>query len=215
MKALVDHDLATLLLGDSLEVLAALEPESIDAVVTDPPYLIGFMGLDWDSDDGVAGRAEFWREVLRVLKPGGHLLAFGATRTYHRVASAIEDAGFEVRDSIHYMYGTGFPKSLDVAKAIDKAAGAEREIIGRNPNARPIDGAGSGYSGPTGHDPYLTAPATDAAKKWAGWGTASSSTPSRAPAPPGSPRFARASASWASNAPRNTPPSPSPVSPPR
>jgi DNA modification methylase len=91
-------------------------------VVTDPPYELGFMGKAWDSS-GIAYQVDLWAEVLRVLKPGGHLLAFGGTRTYHRMAVAIEDAGFEIRDSIHWVYGSGFPKSLDVSKAIDKVNG--------------------------------------------------------------------------------------------
>jgi site-specific DNA-methyltransferase (adenine-specific) len=110
----------TLLHGDCREVLATMEDASVDAVVTDPPYELGFMGKAWDAA-GVAHSGDLWAEVLRVLKPGGHLLAFGGTRTYHRMTVAIEDAGFEVRDSIHWVYGSGFPKSLDVSKAIDKA----------------------------------------------------------------------------------------------
>ena len=108
--------------GDCLQVMRGLPDASVDAVVTDPPYLIGFMGKGWDGADGIAGKPEVWREALRLLKPGGHLLAFGGTRTWHRLAVAIEDAGFEVRDSIAWLYGSGFPKSLDVSKAIDKAA---------------------------------------------------------------------------------------------
>jgi site-specific DNA-methyltransferase (adenine-specific) len=111
----------TLLHGDCREVLATMDDASIDAIVTDPPYELGFMGKAWDVA-GVAYSVDLWAEVLRVLKPGGHLLAFGGTRTYHRMTVAIEDAGFEVRDSIHWVYGSGFPKSLDVSKAIDKAA---------------------------------------------------------------------------------------------
>lgn len=113
-----------LLHSDCLEKLRELPDASIDSIVTDPPYLISFMGKDWDSADGVAGRPDVWRECRRLLKPGGHLLAFGGTRTYHRMAAAIEDAGFEIRDSIHWTYGSGFPKSLDVSKAIDKRGGA-------------------------------------------------------------------------------------------
>ena len=109
-------------LGDSLELLATLEAGSIDAVVTDPPYELGFMGKAWDSS-GIAYSVDLWRAVLRVLKPGGHLLAFGGTRTSHRMTCAIEDAGFEIRDSLQWLYGTGFPKSLDVSKAIDKGWG--------------------------------------------------------------------------------------------
>jgi DNA modification methylase len=92
---------------------------SVDSIVTDPPYELGFMGKKWDSS-GIAYSVELWQQCLRVLKPGGHLLSFGGTRTYHRVAVAIEDAGFELRDSIAWLYGSGFPKSLDVSKAIDK-----------------------------------------------------------------------------------------------
>lgn len=99
--------------GDCREVLAQLPDGSVDAVVTDPPYELGFMGKAWDAS-GVAYDVALWAEVLRVLKPGGHLLAFGGTRTYHRLACAIEDAGFEIRDSIHWLYGSGFPKSLNL-----------------------------------------------------------------------------------------------------
>jgi DNA modification methylase len=116
---------------------------------------------------------EQWaREALRVLKPGGHLLAFGGTRTSHRLAAGIEDAGFEIRDTIAWMYGSGFPKSLDVSKAIDKAAGAEREVVGEGPFAarRPRASDGATFHMPAG-DP-LTTPATPEAEKWNGWGTA-------------------------------------------
>jgi site-specific DNA-methyltransferase (adenine-specific) len=156
---------------------------SVDSVVTDPPYLIGFMGKAWDAADGIAGQPEVWTECLRVLKPGGHLLAFGATRTYHRMTVAIEDAGFEIRDSLHWCYGSGFPKSLDVSKAIDKAAGAEREVVGMRSthHERPITDKWdrslnrSEPGNPFGDNPLvvdITAPATDAARQWSGWGTA-------------------------------------------
>ena len=108
--------------GDCIEVMRGLPADSVDSVVTDPPYELGFMGKGWDNS-GIAYRVEVWSEALRVLKPGGHLLAFGGTRTWHRLACAIEDAGFEMRDSIAWMYGSGFPKSLDVSKAIDKNNG--------------------------------------------------------------------------------------------
>lgn len=154
----------TVLHGDALTELAKLEDASVDSIVTDPPYEISFMGKGWDAS-GIAYNVDLWREALRVLKPGGHLLAFGATRTYHRMAVAIEDAGFEIRDSIHWIYGTGFPKSLDVAKAIDKAAGAEHEVVGPNPYAHK-------YGQATRNNVELTAPATDDARTWDGWGTA-------------------------------------------
>lgn len=231
--------------GDCLEILPTLEADSFHACVCDPPYEIGFMSRTWDRT-GVAFRSETWAEVYRVLKPGAHLLAFGASRTFHRLACAIEDAGFEIRDTIMWLYGSGFPKSHDVSKAIDKRGGAniawfggwlrrererrgisqrnlaerggfydkvnhggavanwelgltlptsqqfnkicdilqlpferieeaEREVIGRS---------GNGIAGGTGRhagveDTYgfnaefdLTAPATDAARQWQGWGTA-------------------------------------------
>ncbi len=114
--------------GDCIEVMRGLPPESVDAVVTDPPYELGFMGKGWDAS-GIAYRVDLWQEVLRVLKPGGHLLAFGGTRTAHRLACGIEDAGFEIRDSIAWMYGSGFPKSLDVSKAIDKQKANRDEVL--------------------------------------------------------------------------------------
>jgi DNA modification methylase len=163
--------------GDALELLRQMPDESVDACVTDPPYELGFMGKKWDST-GIANSVELWREILRVLKPGAHLLAFGGTRTYHRMVCAIEDAIFEIRDSIQWVYGNGFPKSLDVSKAIDKAAGMEREIVGihqRENYAR----SRAGFRNLQGRKPTesrgqieLTAPASDEAKQWAGFGTA-------------------------------------------
>lgn len=263
-------DGVTVYRGDSLQLLRAgrdlgydyelgyeehrLFPDnSVDAVVTDPPYGLEFMGKDWDAPwsdpdinadagfaavqladgakrlprptytgstnpkcsacggtrrgrrDGTAARpvclcedggrfpnvrsremrafqdwAEQWSaECLRVLKPGGHMLAFGGSRTWHRLACAVEDAGFEVRDSIAWLYGTGFPKSLDVAKAIDKAAGAERAVVGpsRWNSVKGVAGRHGGLTpdgyvshGGTRHDE--TAPATEEARRWQGWGTA-------------------------------------------
>ena len=234
--------------GDCVELLAGLEDCSVDSIVTDPPYELGFMGKQWDGA-GIAYSVELWSQCLRVLKPGGHLLAFGGTRTYHRMACAIEDAGFEIRDSIHWVYGSGFPKSLNVGKAIDKTNGegdrrykftgwmrttgltarqldevtgtnmgghyltaksqpaiptaelwavirplcgevpewvdelvarveAEREVVGRSDD---LYGRKSGIAnGTKGHttvggtvaEAYdVTAPATDEAKRWEGWGT--------------------------------------------
>jgi DNA modification methylase len=121
-------DAITLYAGDCRQVLADLPASSVDAIVTDPPYELGFMAKDWDSA-GVAFDPATWEACLRVLKPGGHLLAFGATRTYHRLTCAIEDAGFEIRDSLHWIYGSGFPKSLDVGKAIDKRRDDRADIV--------------------------------------------------------------------------------------
>ncbi|SEN87957.1 DNA methyltransferase [Nonomuraea pusilla] len=112
-------DTVTLYVGDCREVLAAMPDASVDAIVTDPPYELAFMGRAWDAS-GIAFDPAVWRECLRVLKPGGHLLAFGAPRAYHRMAVAVEDAGFEIRDSIHWVFGSGFPKGQDMGKAIDR-----------------------------------------------------------------------------------------------
>ena len=119
---------ARVFLGDCRDVLKSLPDNSVDSVVTDPPYELGFMGKKWDNS-GIAYDVTVWEECLRVLKPGGHILAFGGSRTWHRLAVAVEDAGFELRDSIAWIYGSGFPKSLDVSKAIDKNLGAEREVV--------------------------------------------------------------------------------------
>ncbi len=166
---------ALIIKGDCLNVMAGLPAASIDAIVTDPPYGLSFMGKDWDK--GVPGES-FWREALRVAKPGCHILAAGGSRTYHRLTCAIEDAGWEIRDCIIWMYGSGFPKSLDVSKAIDKAAGAEREKRWKCVTK----GSAVGTLEPR---PWLDearknggcfvdgeAPATDAARQWQGWGTA-------------------------------------------
>ena len=168
--------MVTLHHGDCLKVLAEMEAASVDAIITDPPYGLEFMGREWDSFkppqarirsrvDGRTNPAEgksvtvtpesYWagvpyqewceawaRECLRVLKPGGHMLAFGGTRTWHRLTCAVEDAGFEIRDSMHWIYAQGFPKSLDVSKAIDKTLGAERPIAGGHPSP-----AGNGRAG--------------------------------------------------------------------
>ena len=136
------------------------------------------MGKDWDDDKGgrkqwVAWMTEVMTECLRVLKPGAHGLVWALPRTSHWTATALEDAGFEVRDVVTHLFGTGFPKSMDISKAIDKAAGAEREIIGPNPHLRPnSDGKQCGYSGVQSRSEHVTAASTEAAKQWAGWGTA-------------------------------------------
>lgn len=190
-------------LGDCLEVMREMADDSIDAVVTDPPYGLskepdivevlthwlagdeykhnggGFMGRSWDSF--VPG-PEYWREVYRVMKPGAHILAFGGTRTVDLLTIALRIAGFEIRDSVHWVQGAGFPKSLDVSKAIDKAAGMERidAIKGGH-----IGISERGGDGRNGHEYATTVPhiinkgslsrgvpSTDAAQQWAGWGSA-------------------------------------------
>lgn len=116
-------DRVTIHHGDCLEVMANMARAGIvvDAIVTDPPYELGFMGKSWDNS-GIAFQKTTWERCLDVLKPGGHMLAFGGTRTYHRMTVAIEDAGFEIRDCLMWLYGSGFPKSLDVSKALTKVS---------------------------------------------------------------------------------------------
>ena len=155
---------------DCLNVLKTMKDNSIDSCVTDPPYGLSFMGKSWDYD---VPKTEIWKEVYRVLKPGAHLLAFFGSRTYHRGVVQIEDAGFEIRDQIMWLYGSGFPKSLNVGKAIDKEAGVTRKVVGKSKNfgvTKKEEGKNSfgDYAG----EWDLTEPATDEAKKWEGWGTA-------------------------------------------
>ena len=170
------NDRVTIYHGDCRDIMEGKLPDNwVDSIVTDPPYELGFMGKGWDGS-GIAYNPEVWENAYRILKPGGHLLAFGGTRTWHRLASAIEDAGFEVRDSIAWMYGSGFPKSHDVSKGIDKAAGAQREVVGTYKGASNI-GIGTTNSYITTEagkatDVSVTAPATPAAEQWQGWGTA-------------------------------------------
>jgi DNA modification methylase len=244
--------------GNCVDLMRKMPENSVDSIVTDPPYGLEFMGKEWDkceadgwrstggfSKPGIGERKTEWPsfgakdtsnptceicggrrrgakkctceipewkvkgeavneladsqrvhlkqqewhyqwavEAYRVLKPGGHLLAFGGTRTYHRMVCAIEDAGFEIRDSIHWMYGSGFPKSLNISKAIDKTAGAEREVVEHRTDGpsswmlpqklehRAAGGTGIGYADGSGKEYDVTAPATPEAKQWDGWGTA-------------------------------------------
>lgn len=169
--------------GDALECLQDLPPDSVDALVTDPPAGIAFMGKEWDKDKGGRDAWVEWmtgvmRECYRVLKPGAHGFVWALPRTSHWTAWALEEAGFEIRDCVSHIFGSGFPKSMDVSKAIDKAAGAEREVTGRyefpdgGNRVKPRTtservGQLHGHK----HTP-ITAPATHEAKQWSGWGTA-------------------------------------------
>ena len=155
----------TLIEGDCIEVMAGFEPCSIDAIVCDPPYGIGFMGKGWDC--AVPGD-DFAAAAFRVLKPGGHLVAFAATRTIHRLTVALENASFEVRDQIGWVQWQGFPKSLDVSKSIDAAAGVVRDVVGRSKGAATSKTHSLGVFAPEYDE---TAPATDDAKRWQGFGT--------------------------------------------
>jgi site-specific DNA-methyltransferase (adenine-specific) len=189
------NNMIDLRLGDCIEILKTLPDNSVDSIVTDPPYHLtsitkrfgkegsapaqygidgafaraskGFMGKEWDGGD-IAFRTDVWAECLRVLKPGGHLLSFGGSRTYHRMAVAIEDAGFEVRDQIMWIYGSGFPKSHNIGKAIDKIQGNEREVVGDNPNHRTLKHTNSMVGEPHTGDGLLT----KGQSEWEGWGTA-------------------------------------------
>jgi len=167
----------TLHQGHSIVILGLYPDNHFDSAVCDSPYELGFMGKKWDSS-GISYSVAMWKEVFRVLKPGAHLLAFGGARTYHRLACAIEDAGFIIRDQIVWLYGSGFPKNLDVSKAIDKAAGAEREVVGKK-SGRAGDPKQDIRGGKFVHGPVdridcsaLTVPATALARQWDGWGTA-------------------------------------------
>lgn len=161
--------------GDCREEMAKIPDNSVDAIVTDPPYELGFMNKSWDST-GIANNVEVWKECLRVLKPGGHLLSFGGTRTYHRMTCAIEDAGFEIRDQMQWLYGSGFPKSMNIGKAVDKVRGNEREIVGQKQHAKK-DFKDNLYA----QDPanrnnnkvfgYGTEMLSKGSSEWEGWGT--------------------------------------------
>lgn len=180
MRKAFSTDRATLWHGDCANIASVIAPESIDAIVTDPPAGISFMGKAWDDDKGgrdqwVAWLRDVMRTALSLLKPGGHALVWALPRTSHWTATAIEDAGFEIRDVVVHLFGTGFPKSLDVSKAIDAAAGATREVLREKSYALSNDG---GYSGglntnmPRSLSCEITAPATPDAARFAGYGTA-------------------------------------------
>ena len=160
------HDnMIQLLNGNCLEEMKKMPDNSVDSIVTDPPYGLSFMGKKWDYD---VPSQEIWEECLRVLKPGGYLLSFAGTRTQHRMAVRIEDAGFEIRDMIAWVYGSGFPKSLNIGKAVDKLQGNEREVVGENPNHRGDSQYKNEYTKGLGQDGNIT----KGTSPWEGWGTA-------------------------------------------
>lgn len=174
-------DSGTIYRGDCLEVLRSLPACSVDSVVTDPPAGISFMGREWDGDKG--GRDEWVKwltdimsECCRIVRPGGHILVWALPRTSHWTATAIEDAGFEIQDIVTHVFGSGFPKSMDISKQIDRAAGVEREVVGYDASRARPNRTGT-VLGDVAYDrsdngATITAPATEAAKRWAGWGTA-------------------------------------------
>lgn len=152
--------------GDCLDVMKDIPENSVDAIITDPPYGLSFMGKKWDYD---VPSVEIWQECLRVLKPGGYLLAFAGTRTQHRMAVRIEDAGFEIRDMIAWVYGSGFPKSLNIGKAVDKIRGNERKIVGEIRAGKTAMGQNSGWND---HANRTVIDSTKGTSEWEGWGTA-------------------------------------------
>ena len=176
MKLYSSNEYYKLYHGNMLDMLEVIEPNTIDAVITDPPYELNFMNKGWDNS-GIAFQKETWHKCYEVLKPGGYLLAFGGSRTFHRIACAIEDAGFEIRDTIMWLYGSGFPKSMDISKQIDKHLGLEREVIGKynphrdgsvrkridNSKFSNLQGVGKKYI--EGGLKDITAPASDLAKQ--------------------------------------------------
>jgi site-specific DNA-methyltransferase (adenine-specific) len=159
-----------LLNGDCIEQMQKLIDEGVqvESVVTDPPYELGFMGKSWDAS-GIAFDKKTWELAFQLLKPGGHLLAFSASRNYHRMAVAVEDAGFEIRDQLMWIYGSGFPKSLNIGKAVDKELGNKRTDLGSNPNQRLNTPENDIYeAGIRGKEARITKGNTE----WEGWGTA-------------------------------------------
>lgn len=173
MREYIKTENYTLYHGSMLDMQDVISKDSIDAIVTDPPYELGFMGKSWDNS-GIAFQKETWKKCLDVLKPGGYMLAFGGSRTFHRIACAIEDAGFEIRDTIMWVYSTGFPKSMNIGLAVDKKMGVESKSVGTRKQSGAkfkltqelIDNGGFNDSNRTEYEVY------EAHNEWKGWGTA-------------------------------------------
>ena len=176
-------------LGDCIDIMKTIRDNSIDSIVTDPPAGISFMGKEWDKDKGGRDKWIEWmelvaKECLRILKPGGHAFVWALPRTSHWTATAWENAGFEVRDRVGHIFGSGFPKSMNISKQIDKTAGKEQEIIGKYqlPNGQEwnlkqaedtaVNGSGGTFTASKRRTLEITAPATEESKQWDGWGTA-------------------------------------------
>jgi site-specific DNA-methyltransferase (adenine-specific) len=155
--------------GNNLDLLKTLPDNSVDSIVTDPPYGLSFMNKKWDYD---VPSVELWKEVYRVLKHGGHVLSFGGTRTYHRMVVNMEDAGFEIRDQIMWLYGSGFPKSLNIGKAVDKIMGNEREVVYEKEEAPAYRKNMEGTQNVSMSGKYTFNDITKGTSEWEGWGTA-------------------------------------------
>ena len=175
MKLYSSNDNYKLYQGNMLDMLEVIEPNTIDSIITDPPYELNFMNKGWDAS-GIAFQPSTWKKCYEVLKPGGYLLAFGGSRTFHRIACAIEDAGFEIRDTIMWLYGSGFPKSLNIGLALDKKNGVESEKGERKTYAdgskQRLTGSNGQFGNNKGRKDYELIPTSNLAKQWNGWGTA-------------------------------------------
>lgn len=173
MKLYSENNNYKLYQGNMLDMLETIEPSSIDSIITDPPYELNFMGKGWDNS-GIAFQSDTWKKCYEVLKPGGYLLAFGGSRTFHRIACAIEDAGFEIRDTIMWLYGSGFPKSQNIGKMYDKKMGNNREKIGETRIGKTSLGDGSGWDTSQNMKDIKATGKVDITKgtsKWEGWGS--------------------------------------------
>lgn len=166
MKLIAENEAYKIFNGSMLDMLENIEENSIDSIVCDPPYELGFMNKSWDST-GIAFRPETWEKCLKVLKPGGYLLAFGGSRTFHRIACAIEDAGFEIRDTIMWLYGSGFPKSLNIGLAIDKKNGVESKVVSSGKSGKSSRAFQSEETTTAGEYEIK-----QSQNEWQGWGTA-------------------------------------------
>ena len=158
--------------GNMLDMLEVIKSNSIDAIITDPPYELNFMGKGWDKS-GIAFNVEAWKKCYEALKPGGHLLAFGGSRTFHRIACAIEDAGFEIRDTIMWLYGSGFPKSMDIGLAIDKKMGVDNRTGNVRTDGKATNSGSGCYNCNDGKDSSMKKVFEErqSQNEWAGWGT--------------------------------------------
>lgn len=166
MKLYSNNENYKLYQSNMLDMLEVIEPNTIDSIITDPPYELNFMGKGWDNS-GIAFQPDTWKKCYEVLKPGGYLLAFGGSRTFHRIACAIEDAGFEIRDTIMWLYGSGFPKSMNIGLVLDKKNGVESKIVGNGKSGISSRAYQSEETTTAGN--YEIKQATN---EWAGWGTA-------------------------------------------